>query len=381
MKNSNVLEGGISDHHSLIITALKSQLVKGNAKTKLYRDYSEFNMDNFKAELDDKLKSGVVTEYSNFQNIFIQVLNNHAPAKKKIVRFSNSPFMTKTLRKAIMHRSRLKNIYIRKRNDKNWENNKQRNFFVDLLRKTKTEYFKNLNVKDLSDSRKVWKTTKLYFSNKGLNSNKLLLKEKGNLVSDEKELATIMNNFFINITKDLEELKKDSKGKLNNLEDIVKAFESHPSIEKIKKAINTTEKFSFRNVKDDEVRKFIMNLGGSKATPVRDIPTDMLKQTMDIHLPIMTQIINMSIDNNCYPDDLKFAEVSPVFKKKDDLDKENYRPVSVLSHVSKVFVRIMYQIEDFMKDKLSNLLTGFRKNHNTQHCLMSTLESWKKNFG
>ena len=131
-----------------------------------------------------------------------------------------------------------------------------------------------------------------------------------------------MNNFFINITKDLEELKKDSKGKLNNLEDIVKAFESHPSIEKIKKAINTTEKFSFRNVKDDEVRKFIMNLGGSKATPVRDIPTDMLKQTMDIHLPIMTQIINMSIDNNCDPDDLKLAEVSPVFEKKDDLEKK-----------------------------------------------------------
>ena len=54
-----------------------------------------------------------------------------------------------------------------------------------------------------------------------------------------------MNNFFINITKDLEELKKDSKGKLNNLEDIVKAFESHPSIEKIKKAINTTESSLF----------------------------------------------------------------------------------------------------------------------------------------
>ena len=182
-------------------------------------------------------------------------------------------------------------------------------------------YFKNLNVNDLSDNRKVWKTIKPYFSNKGLNSKKLLLKEKGNLVSDEKELATIMNNFFINITKDIE-LKKDSKSKLNNLEDILEAFESHPSIEKIKKAINTTEKFSFRNVKDDEVRKFIMNLGGSKATPVRDIPTDMLKQTMDIHLPIMTQIINMSIDNNCDPDDLKLAEVSPVFEKKDDLEKK-----------------------------------------------------------
>ena len=50
-----------------------------------------------------------------------------------------------------------------------------------------------------------------------------------------------------------------------------------------------TEKFSSRNVKDDEVRNFIMNLDGCKA--VRDIPTDVLKQTMDIHLLIMTQII------------------------------------------------------------------------------------------
>ena len=64
----------------------------------------------------------------------------------------------------------------------------------------------------------------------------------------------------------------------------------------------------------------------------------MLKQTIDIHLPIMTQIVNMSIDNNCY---LKLAEVSPVFEKEDALDKENYRYVSVLSNVSKVFERIM----------------------------------------
>ena len=78
---------------------------------------------------------------------------------KKIARFNNSPFMTKTLRKAIMHRSKLKNIYICKRNDKNWENYKnQRNVGVDPLRKTKTEYFKNLSIKDLSDNRKFWKT-------------------------------------------------------------------------------------------------------------------------------------------------------------------------------------------------------------------------------
>ena len=54
------------------------------------------------------------------------------------------------------------------------------------------------------------------------------------------------------------------------------------------------------------------------------------------------------------------------------------RFVSILSHVSKVFQRIMYmQIGTFMRDKLSKLLTGFRKNHSTQHCLMSMLDMWK----
>ena len=77
------------------------------------------------------------------------------------------------------------------------------------------------------DNHKFWKAIKPYFSNKGLNSNKLPLQEKGDPFSNGQELATIMNNFFINITKDLE-LKKDSKSKLNNLRDVIKAFESHP---------------------------------------------------------------------------------------------------------------------------------------------------------
>ena len=68
----------------------------------------------------------------------------------------------------------------------------------------------------------------------------------------------------------------------------------------------------------------------------------MLKRAIDIHVPIMNQIINMSIDNNFYPDDLKLAEDSQVIKKNDDLDKESYRPVSVLFHVSKDFGNIMY---------------------------------------
>ena len=104
----------------------------------------------------------------------------------------------------------------------------------------------------------------------------------------------------------------------------------------------TNEKFSFQLVTEDQVREEIMNLDGSKATPIGDISVDILKSTVDIHLPFITNSINVSIENGCFPEELKLAEVSPIFKKKDDLGKENYRPVSVLPNVSKVFERIVY---------------------------------------
>ena len=69
-KNSNVLKVGISDHHSFIVTALKSQLIKGNAKVKLYRDYSSFQMEVFKADLDLNLKCTTGFENSNLQSTF-----------------------------------------------------------------------------------------------------------------------------------------------------------------------------------------------------------------------------------------------------------------------------------------------------------------------
>ena len=235
-----------------------------------------------------------------------------------------------------------------------------------LLRRTKKEYFQNLNVKDLSDNKKFWKTIKPYFSNKGLNSNKMLPKEKGELISDEKQLASIMNKFFINITKSLK-LKEDLGSSPSTLNDILEKFILHPSIDKIRKTYESDKKVSFQQVTEEQVRQDILSTDGSKVTTVRDISADMLKVTLDIHLSLITKIINLSFENGCFPGDLKLAEFSPIFKKNDDLDKENYSPASVLFNVSKVFERIFYsQIDAFMQDKLSKLLTGYRKNHSTQ---------------
>ena len=85
-KNTDFIEVGISDHHGLIVTGLKSLLLKGNAKTKFYRDYSSFNMDHFKKDLDNNLKNNSITEYYHFQNIFLEILHKHAPIKKKDIK-------------------------------------------------------------------------------------------------------------------------------------------------------------------------------------------------------------------------------------------------------------------------------------------------------
>ena len=77
---------------------------------KLYCDFSYFKSEMFKADLDQNLKCANSFEYSDFQSIFTRVLHKHARIKKKVLRFNNSSFMTKTLRKAIMHRPKLKNI-------------------------------------------------------------------------------------------------------------------------------------------------------------------------------------------------------------------------------------------------------------------------------
>ena len=194
----------------------------------------------------------------------------------------------------------------------------------------------------------------------------MLLKEKGDLVS-------IINKFFINNTKNLN-LKEDPCSPSVTLEDILQKIIFYQSIDKIRETYECNKKSSFQQVTEKHGRQVILSINDSKATPVGDTSADMLKVTLNLSL--IMNIINLSFENGCFSDDLKLAEVSSIFKKNNDLGKENNRSVSVLFNVSKVFERIIY-INAFMQDKLSNLLTGFRKNHSIPHCLMYMLEIWK----
>ena len=169
-KNTCVTVTGISDFHKLTAVSLKSQILKVSPNIKTYRNYKTFDENRFNEDLKSELDSIEKLDYPLFESIFIDVLNTHAPVTTKKVRANNHQFMTKALRKAIMTRSRLKNAYLKTK--------KQRNFCSKFLKKTKSEYFRNLNIKDLNDNKRFWKKIKPCFSDKGSETNNVILKEK-----------------------------------------------------------------------------------------------------------------------------------------------------------------------------------------------------------
>ena len=247
-----------------------------------------------------------------------------------------------------------------------------------LLRKTKKDYFNDLHITNITDNKAFWKTIKPYFSNKGLNSSSLILSQKNKIVTNDQDIANIMNNYFTGITSH-SNLKPDQINHSENLTNIIENFKNHESILRIKLAnFHHRQTFNIRYVSVKEVKKELMNLSSKKLTRKGNIPAKTLKDSLSVYTKELTNIINNCLKDGLFRNELKLAEVSPVFKK-DDLNKENYRPVSILSHMSKVFERIFYkQINRFMTSKFSPFLCGFRKNHNSLYSLLKTIEVWKK---
>ena len=87
----------------------------------------------------------------------------------------------------------------------------------------------------------------------------------------------------------------------------------------------------------DEAKKIVLKLNSRKSSTYGAIPASILKQTTEVHLKYLTNIINHSLKESTMPDELKQSEVITLYKKLDLLQKENYRPASLLPHISEVF--------------------------------------------
>ena len=126
------------------------------------------------------------------------------PIKHKYLRSNQSPFMNKEISKAIMNRTRLRNRFLRTRciGDKE-AYNKQRNYCVSLIRKTKQQYYNNLDHRKVADNKSFWKYIKPLFSDKSSNSNKITLVEKDLILEKNDDIAETFNDFFISVVSNL----------------------------------------------------------------------------------------------------------------------------------------------------------------------------------
>ena len=119
----------------------------------------------------------------------------------------------------------------------------------------------------------------------------------------------------------------------------------------------------------------IKQLPGNKATVSNDIPVSVLKESVSAYYEKLTDIFDNCIRSSHFPLILKKSEVTPVFKKGNPTSKTDHRPVSTLSNFSKIFEKLIYlQLNKYMQNKFSINLTGFRKNHGTQHALLKMIE-------
>ena len=189
--------------------------------------------------------------------------------------------------------------------------------------------------------------------------------------------------FFLNgTTQNIESEEYNETGDVSiTIEQILNKYEHHPSILKIKEHETINQKFTLNNITLSEMDREILNLNTKKSSPTNDIPVKIIKGCFDILSPFCKDLFNKSVLLSTFPNTLKCAEVTPAHKKGKSSVKENYRPISVLPAVSKLFERIIYeQIYTYMEKYLSPYLCGFRKGYNTQDCLLIMLEQWKKSL-
>ena len=128
---------------------------------------------------------------------------------------------------------------------------------------------------------------------------------------------------------------------LNTKSEFIFDRNSHPSILKIKNNTQHNTLFDFKPTDVDTVNKLVNKINIKKATGVDQISSKLLRAGASVLNKHITTLVNNTIKTSVFPTRLKEAQVVPLHKKNDPLDKKNYRPVSILPTISK-FMKWFY---------------------------------------
>ena len=376
-KAGSVTPCPLSDFHHFIHGVFNIQMPRTTTRRIIYRSYKHFNAEDFGSDLrkapfhvGEVLDVNTHMEY--FQQLFLNILDQHAPIKTKVVKTTQVPHMTKEWKCLIYQRNMTYNTYCQNRSMSNWERyRKLRNKCSNMSKSALKNYFtRNCEEDKNGKSKKFWRVIKPFFSKKAKTSESIQLEVNGNIISDPQEVAEAFNSHYLSVAKSIGANSKYAK-----------CIENHPSYEVISKHVqdNNIPEFNFHSVTLKDIDDIIDRLPTNKSPGYDSISGKCVKSVKHVvNVPIQCLVNRMFVES-FFPDPLKPADVSPVYKKNNNLLAPNFRPVSVLITFSKIFELAMSdQLDPHLNLLYSVYLSAYRKSIGCNSTLTFLLETWKE---
>ena len=371
IKQFGVLDVSLSDHQAIYFTrkALKQ-------KSSTHKYITIRSMKNYSKPLWlDKLKSLQYPDYSNYDDVdtayadFIEktstAISEIAPFKKLCVKASTSEWVDEEVLEGINKRNKLFQKFKRSGlYEDNANYKKARNDVQNLIKNKKRNFFSNKLTENIGKPKELWKTLrKLGVPSKEQSTSTISLKRDGEIRFDSKSICKIFKDFFANLSTNL---LKDLPAPTNLFGiDSVKKYYSHN--------INLQNNFfSLQPTTKEVIQKLLEELNSAKAVGIDNIGGKFLKDGAPILADPITKLCNLSIILSKFPKECKIAKLKPLYKKGSKLEAKNYRPISLLPLVSKIFEKIIHtQTQHFLDVNkiLYKFQSGFRQNHSTDTSL------------
>ena len=270
-----------------------------------------------------------------WKELFVEVLNKHAPLQHKKTKSSKVAWITNNIKGLINTRDKLKRKQIITKLETDWSNYKKVRNQVNIeLRNAKKNYYSSKLADQKCNPKKAWKSINNLLGKQNKHSKVNELKLGENVLNNPKDIAEGFNSYFSNIGPDLA-----SQIHTTNCN-----FELY-----IKKAKSEFAAFQPTNV--NNVYQLLSALSSNKATGIDKISCKIIKIAAPAIADSLTYIFNQAITLSSFPDDWKMARVIPLYKNGHQNIPGNYRPISILPTISKIMEQILYnQLYDYLTE-------------------------------
>ena len=385
--NSISIDIGLSDFHHMICTATRFHVPTQKATTITYRSYKNFDESIFVEQLSmvpyhvGEIFDDIDDSYWFFNELTMQVVDAIAPLKRRQIKGKRIPYMNSELRKAMNVKNMLKRKYDRCKTSANWIRFRTHRNIVSSLRKKSMRVYMQNKCNDAKTGGAFWEAVKPLISHTNINKDdNITLSNNGSLTNNTLDVCNIFNDYFINVTSDV-----GSDDRLYDNDDTstcVSTHIDHPSIKCINNiSTNERSEFKFHPIDTITIQSHLCKLNSKKATGHDVLPSKLLTIGSDILCYPVCNLLNMCISQGTFPNTLKYADVSPIYKKGNNTEAGNYRPVSILPSMSKIFEKeIVQQLSTFFDNKFNSCVSGFRKGYSCETVLVNMIESIKRSL-